>query len=180
MLDVKSYLQAAQNLAVEISVGDTPGCSLCAGLGPVDEIRPGNFVFYDAQMLHLGVCSFEQVAGVVACPIVALHPEREKALIYGGAVHLSKDYLVDEGTVKFGYVSPLNSDGWEAPIKGAWVDRLSQEHGVLRVPKAHLNRLQVGGLIGIVPAHICLTVSALGKYLTTSGEEIATLNLTGC
>ncbi len=41
---------------LEVSVGDTPGCTLCPDLGQVDEIRPGNFVFYDGQMLRLGVC----------------------------------------------------------------------------------------------------------------------------
>lgn len=177
MLFVKKAIEAVHDLPVEISVGDTPGCSLCEDLGPVDEIRPGNFVFYDGQMLRLGVCRFEQIAAAVACPVVALHPEREEALIYGGAVHLSKDYLVEDGITKYGYVVPLSADGWETPIAGAYVARLSQEHGVLHIPRADIGRLEVGGLIGVIPAHVCLTVSALGRYWTTDGEEILTLNL---
>lgn len=179
MLELKNYLQAAGSLPVEISVGDTPGCSLSESLGPVDEIRPGNFVFFDAQMLNLGVCRFEQVAAAVACPVVALHPEREEALVYGGAVHLSKDTFIQDGTPRYGQVVPLSDDGWGAPIEGAWAARLSQEHGVLHIPRADLDRLHVGGLIGIIPAHICLTVSALGSYWTTGGEEITTLNFRG-
>ncbi len=179
MLDMKRFIQAAENQPVEVSVGDTPGCSLCETFGPVDEIRPGNFVFFDAQMLRLGACRFEQVAAAVACPLVSLHPEREEALIYGGAVHLSKDHVDEDGRTHFGYVVPLDSTGWGAPVEGARVARLSQEHGVLHVPRAAFDQLQIGGLIGIIPAHVCLTVSALGRYWTTDGEEIATLNSTG-
>ncbi|MBE0695987.1 MAG: alanine racemase, partial [Anaerolineaceae bacterium] len=73
-----------------ISVGDTPGTSLCADLGPVDEIRPGNFVFYDTQQMQIGSCQWQDVAVALACPVVALHPERNEIITYGGAVHLSK------------------------------------------------------------------------------------------
>lgn len=178
MLALKEQVEAAQSLPVEISAGDTPGCSLCAELGPVDEIRPGNFVFYDAQMLRLGACHIEQVAAVVVCPLVALHPEREEALVYGGAVHLSKDYLVENGLTKYGYIVPVTDDGWGAPLEDAYAARLSQEHGVLRVPRRYFDQLEVGGLVGVLPAHVCLTVSALGRYRTTDGQEITTLNCT--
>jgi len=175
MLEVKAYLESAQGENVEVSVGDTPGCSQCESLGPVDEIRPGNFVFYDAQMLHLGACKFEQVAAVVACPVVALYPEREEALIYGGAVHLSKDYLVEDSRMKYGHLVLLKPEGWAVPIDGAYLARLSQEHGILHIPEEHSSAVGVGGLVGILPAHVCLTVSALGGYWTTDGEEITTL-----
>ena len=53
---------------LELSVGDTPGCTLSAGLGEVDEIRPGNFIFFDSMMLDLGVCAAEEIAVAVALP----------------------------------------------------------------------------------------------------------------
>ena len=177
MAEIQTYLQSKIPEPIEISVGDTPGCSLSDSLGPVDEIRPGNFVFYDAQMLRLGVCHFEQVAAVVACPVVALHPEREEVVVYGGAIHLSKDFLVEDGKTKYGYVVPLTDKGWGRPIDGAYVARLSQEHGILHIPREQIAQIQVGGLVGIIPAHVCLTVSALGRYITLQGEEITTLNL---
>lgn len=176
MAEMQTYLQSKISEPPEISVGDTPGCSLSESLGPVDEIRPGNFVFYDSQMLRLGACSFEQVAAVVACPVVALHPEREEVVVYGGAIHLSKDFLVEDGKTKYGYVVPLQGDGWGRLIEDAYVARMSQEHGVLHIPREHLANIRVGGLMGIIPAHVCLTVSALGRYVTLEGEEITTLN----
>lgn len=160
--------------SLEISVGDTPGCTLSPDLGAVNEIRPGNFVFYDGQMLSLGVCTSDQIAAVLACPVVALHPERGEAVVYGGAVHLSKDTLVDHGHTWYGYVVPLLRYGWGAPLAEAGVARLSQEHGILQLPAETLNQLHVGDLIGVVPAHICLTVAALQRYITLDGRKIIT------
>jgi len=38
-----------------VSLGDTPSCSICDNFDGVDEIRPGNFVFYDLLQFKLGV-----------------------------------------------------------------------------------------------------------------------------
>jgi len=42
---------------LQLSIGDTPGCSLADDFKGVDEIRPGNFIFYDLMQLNLGTCS---------------------------------------------------------------------------------------------------------------------------
>lgn len=173
MNTLRAALEASGTGKLEISVGDTPGCTLAPSLGAVDEIRPGNFVYYDAQMIHLGVCTPLQVAGVMACPVVALHPEREEAVVYGGAVHLSKDTVVDEGLTHYGYVVRLNTNGeWSLPIQNAYAARLSQEHGILHIPLAEFNTLKVGDWLGILPAHICLTVAAMQETRLLDGTRI--------
>jgi len=174
MNGLRAELALAGYPNLEVSVGDTPGCTLSSNLGQVDEIRPGNFVFYDAQMLSLGVCRAEQVGAVVACPVVALYPQRNEAVVYGGAVHLSKDTVEIEGRITYGQVVDLFAQGWGAPLAGAYVARLSQEHGVLHLPSPVFERLKIGDLVGILPAHICLVVSALGMYRTLKGEKILT------
>jgi D-serine deaminase-like pyridoxal phosphate-dependent protein len=180
MVGLQAEIQAGGFGRLELSVGDTPGCTLSHDLGRVDEIRPGNFVFYDGQMLRLGVCEAQQVAAVLAAPLVALHPERSEAVVYGGAVHLSKDVVNEEGYSHYGYVVPLEPDGiWSAPIPGAYVARLSQEHGVIHFPQLELQRLSVGDWVGILPAHICLTVAALGSYRLLDGNKIPTLGPRG-
>lgn len=174
MSEVCRYLQSAGLKDVEISVGDTPGCSLSDEFEGVDEIRPGNFVFYDAQMAQLGVCEEADIAAAVACPLVALHPEREEAVIYGGAVHFSKDTVQGEDKPVYGWVVQFTENGWSARIKSAALVRLSQEHGILKLPAGVFPALQVGGLIGVIPAHVCLTVAALGCYRTLQGEWVET------
>ncbi len=173
--EARAALEKAGFLGLECSVGDTPGCSLSESFGEVDEIRPGNFVFYDAQMLNLGACGAENIAAVLACPIVASHPERNEAVIYGGAIHLSKDDLYLNGQRAFGLVGLPEGKGWSAPIPGAFVRSISQEHGVLRLPPEVISKFPVGGLALVYPAHICLAVTLMRGYRTMSGETITIL-----
>jgi len=173
MTNLRSALWTGAHGLLEVSVGDTPGCTLCSDLGQVDEIRPGNFVFYDGQMLRLGVCTPQQVAAVLACPVVALHPKRGEVVVYGGAVHLSKDVVLENGKPHYGYIVRLNANGeWSAPLADARVSRLSQEHGIISQPPEEISRLRVGDWLGIIPAHICLTVAALGEYFTLDGTRV--------
>ncbi len=174
---LRCALQERGFTGLQISVGDTPGSILCADLGPVDEIRPGNFIFYDAMQMHIGSCRWQDVAVALACPVVAKHPERGEAVIYGGAVHLSKDFLVEGDRRVYGYVCLPEGNGWGAPLPGAYVSSVSQEHGILRLADADLQRLKVGDLVCILPAHSCLTVTLMKRYVTLNGKEIQTMNV---
>ncbi len=176
MLQVKDALQAAGAGTVEISVGDTPGCSLSESLGGVDEIRPGNFVFYDAEQYALGACAVQDIAVALACPVVSKHPERGEAVVYGGAIHLSKDWMYEEGRMMHGLVALPEGDGWGDFLAGAYVDRMSQEHGVVHMRSEDLAKLHIGDLICVVPAHSCLTVQVMGEYLTLEGKRVKTMN----
>ena len=162
---------------LEVSVGDTPACSVVDDFAPADEIRPGNFVFYDWTQVQIGSCAWDDVAVAVACPVVSLHPERHEVILYGGAVHLSKESLArEDGTPTFGAVVLPDADGWGAPLDGVWVRSISQEHGVVRCEPdayAHLaEHLKVGDLLGVLPIHSCLTADLLKVYQTLSGERI--------
>jgi D-serine deaminase-like pyridoxal phosphate-dependent protein len=164
-------------LGLEISVGDTPACSVLDRFGAVDEIRPGNFVFYDWMQMQIGACTADEVGLVVACPVVASYPERNDLILYGGAVHLAKDFLRrEDGSLAFGAVVLLGDDGWSAPIPGAWVRSLSQEHGIVHAEPEVFSwlteRVGVGDLLGVLPVHSCLTADLLRHYLTLDGMRI--------
>ena len=181
MNNIHQYL-TRHGYSLEVSVGDTPGCTLCSNLGKVDEIRPGNFVLYDAVQLALGVCKLKDIAAVLACPVVAKYPARGEVVIYGGAVHLSKDTVkVDEKNV-FGLAAMVKTERdqpgrpWLSIIPEGYVVRLTQEHGVVTLPEPALHRVKVGDLLYVIPAHVCLTVSALGEYCTIDGKIIKTMN----
>ncbi|MCB0396159.1 MAG: alanine racemase, partial [Flavobacteriales bacterium] len=90
---------------LELSVGDTPGCCLTESFEGVDEIRPGNFVFFDVMQAVIGSCKPEQIAVAMACPVVGVFPERGELLIYGGGVHLSKDSLNVDGRTQYGWLT---------------------------------------------------------------------------
>ncbi len=160
----------------EVSTGDTPGTTLSPTLGQVDEIRPGNFVLYDAHQLLRDVCRPADVAAVVACPVVACHAERSEVVIYGGAIHLSKDFVFDGEKNLYGLVGLPDGERWTDPIPGAYVRALSQEHGIVRLPADVLNQIHAGDLLCIFPAHSCLTVQVMRRYLSLDGHWISTLN----
>ncbi len=155
---------------IELSIGDTPSCSLLDDLGQVDEVRPGNFVFYDLQQERVGGCSFEDIAVALACPVVAKHASRHEVVLYGGAVHLSKDSVMWKGKTIYGRPVDLLEQGWGEPWEGCYLRKLSQEHGILKVTPEQFDRVEVGQLIGVLPAHSCLTVDAMGGYLDLSGH----------
>lgn len=149
-----------------VSYGDTPSCSVAGSCQGFDEIRPGNFVYYDVMQYHLGACSLEDIAVAVACPVVALHPERSQMVVYGGAVHLSKEFIAaDNGFRLYGYVVRLNDDyRWGTPLPGAYVSSLSQEHGVVTLPQKEMAAFKPGDLVGLLPVHSCLTAHLLKNH----------------
>jgi D-serine deaminase-like pyridoxal phosphate-dependent protein len=159
-----------ENDGLCISVGDTPGCALSEDFGGMDEMRPGNFVFYDVMQLRLGVCRAGDIAVALVCPVVAIHRNRGEVVLYGGAVHLSREHIVDtDGTQIHGLVAPLRDDGWDPPLDGAAVIRLSQEHGIVRLPETQLQRIEEGDLLAVLPVHSCLTAECMRHYRCLDG-----------
>ncbi|MCP4358291.1 MAG: alanine racemase [Chloroflexi bacterium] len=155
-----------------VSVGDTPGCSVVESFGIVDEIRPGNFVFYDLMQRRLGVCLPEEIAVGVACPIVAKHEADQRIILYGGAVHLSKERLLINGEMIYGRIARLQENGWGQMLYGSKLTALSQEHGILKTNPATFGSLHVGDVVLVLPVHSCLTVDLYRGYFVFDGREI--------
>jgi D-serine deaminase-like pyridoxal phosphate-dependent protein len=137
----------------------------------MDEIRPGNFVFYDLMQYQLGVCSMDEIAVVLACPVTSIHPDRNEVVIYGGAVHLSKEYLNKQNNEKnYGSVVKINDMAWGVPLPDTYVCRISQEHGIIKTSKKLIGQFQIGDLLGVIPVHSCLTANLADFYLTTQNN----------
>jgi len=158
---------------ITISIGDTPSCSLVNDFSGVDEIRPGNFVFYDLMQYSLGSCNLEQIAVAMACPVVGKSIPRNEIVIYGGAIHFSKDFLYkSNGERLYGYIVRMQEHDWSKPIAGAYLANLSQEHGIIKAGKEFVEEVKVGDVLGILPVHSCLTANLMKGYLTLEGEAI--------
>ncbi len=156
-----------------ISLGDTPACSIAEDFRGVDEIRPGNFVFYDVMQVMLGACRTDQIAVCLACPIVAKDRRRSELLIYGGAVHLSKESLTVAGGHRiYGLAVTFQKRSWSLPLPNTRVVHLSQEHGIIRTDVRGFRRFAVGDLIGVLPIHSCLTADLMRGYRTWHGDRI--------
>jgi D-serine deaminase-like pyridoxal phosphate-dependent protein len=170
MQKTKEILQDSDLL---ISIGDTPSCVIAPDLSGIDEIRPGNFVFFDYMQSVIGSCKEEEIAVAMAAPVVSVNRHRNEAIIYAGAVHLSKDRVsTTEGVESFGKVVSLNDEGWDSDKEIGYIASLSQEHGVVKLCSEAVKSLHPGDLVAVLPVHSCLTADLMRSYLTLNGETI--------
>jgi len=153
----------------EISVGDTPGCFGESDWRGVDEVRPGNYVFCDLMQVQAGVCTGEQVACAVACPVVATYADR--MVVHGGAVHLAKERLEDARGPWYGELMTLDDAGFAALRRDRRVTGLSQEHGVIACCGQD-HELAPGDVVLVAPVHSCLTCEQFATYRTLDGEVL--------
>ena len=139
------------------SVGSTPTASVVDRFEDSDEVRPGNYVFFDAFQATIGSCRREDCAVSVLATVVGSYPERRQAIIDAGALALSKDLGPDHINTKFGYGIVCDLDLRPLPIRLATV---SQEHGKLQA----VDPPPVGTRLRIIPNHSCLTSAMYDVY----------------
>lgn len=155
-----------------ISMGDTPTASLAKGWEGIDELRAGNFVFYDLTQWQIGSCNLNDIAVCMAAPVVAKHPHRNNIIVYGGGVHLSKDRMILNDSTIFGLPVFLDGDmSWTQPDFDSQVVSVSQEHGVINASKKMMDQIQVGDLLGILPVHSCLAADLMKQYQLCAGGQ---------
>jgi len=159
-----------------ISYGDTPSCSVAENFEGIDEIRPGNFVFYDLAQEQIGSTNMDNIAVAMACPIVAIYKDRNEIVIYGGGVHFSKDRLEDDSHgVIFGKVVSSVKEGWGEEIPDMYLKKLSQEHGTVHVPNNEISNYKIGDHLVILPVHACMTAHEMKSFYVEPGKIISRL-----
>lgn len=155
LINLRHYLKA-DFPDLMISIGDTPSASLVDDFGEIDEMRPGNFVFYDWMQYQIGSCSLNQIATIVLCPVVAKHPQRNEIVIHGGAVHFSKEKLAH-----YGAICSISKEFNTNIIDGVYLKSISQEHGIVQCTDDFIEQINIGDLIGVIPIHSCLTANLM-------------------
>ncbi len=163
--------------ARQLSIGDTPTCSIVDSFPPpIAEIRPGNFIFYDLTQAAVGACRYDQIAAAVACPVISSHPERGEIITYGGGVHISKEFIRNEdGSAGYGRICRLNEDrtGWTAPLAEVSLVSLSQEQGIIGGPRHFIQSVGIGDTIVVLPVHVCLTANLHDEFYVLGGDKVA-------
>jgi len=138
-----------------VSIGSTPTITSVDHLNGVDEVRPGNYIFFDAFQATLGSCSFDDCALTVLASVTHRDLTRRKVIVDAGAIALSKDRGAIDLDARCGYGRMLDLEGRDL---GANIDSVSQEHGVFHVDDAtDLDRFKVGTRVRILANHSCLT-----------------------
>lgn len=132
-----------------VATGSTPTVFFEADSNVITDLRPGNYVFYDAIQIALGVveeieCSFSVLASIVS------HPKEDLFIIDAGSKCLGLD------TGAHG-VSLLNGYGVVKGHPELIVEGLSEE--VAKVKIKNYTNLKVGDKIQIIPNHACASAN---------------------
>jgi D-serine deaminase-like pyridoxal phosphate-dependent protein len=141
-----------------ISAGSTPTQYSAAG-EPVTEMRPGTYLLGDRQQWALGAQPSDGLAACIAATVVS-GAAQGQVVIDAGAKALTKDvapYLEGHGAI------PAYPD--------AVIERLSDYHGVVRIP-AGTPAPAVGEVVAIVPNHICPVVDLRDAFVATRAGSI--------
>ncbi|MEO7673370.1 MAG: alanine racemase [Pyrinomonadaceae bacterium] len=145
-----------------VSIGSTPTISCVDHLDGVDEIRPGNYIFFDAFQATLGSCGFEDTALTVLTAVVHRDPTRRRLVVDAGAIALSKDRGPVGLDPACGYGHVIDLEGNETGMR---VTSLSQEHGEITAGESDMfGRLNVGDRLRILANHSCLTAAQHSHY----------------
>lgn len=148
------------------SIGSTPTASVVDRFSDCDEVRPGNYVFFDAFQATIGSCALEDCAVSVLTTVVGSYPERRSAIVDAGALALSKDLGPDHVDPRFGYGIVCDMALNRLPIR---IDALSQEHGKL-IAEEHVP--PVGTRLRIIPNHSCLTAAMFDRYAIVDRQKV--------
>lgn len=136
--------------APKISVGSTPSLIANDGFEGIDEVRPGNYVFFDMTAVRLGIATRNQLSLAIATTIISKN--RDCYIIDAGSKTLSSD-LGAHSTGSGAGFGEVWSDALEAPLT---IARLSEEHGMVTRGDSDL---AIGTRLMIYPNHACVVVN---------------------
>jgi D-serine deaminase-like pyridoxal phosphate-dependent protein len=149
-----------------VSAGSTPTAVLGKTWEGVNELRPGNYVFFDKHQTDIGTCTLDDCAATILATVASHYPARNQMLIDAGALALSKDtgavHVQDE--ITFGAVAG------HPDLK---IASLSQEHGIIegRSP-IRFDEHPIGSRLRVIPNHSCLAAACFPVYHVIEGEEV--------
>ncbi len=139
------------------SGGSTPTAALVIN-GALNEMRPGVYVFNDAQQVELGAADWDAVALTAAATVVSRH---------------GRDLVLDTGSKVLGADRPSwASGGGRLPdYQHARIGALSEHHATVSFAEgAPLPEL--GSLVRVAPNHVCAAVNLADVLVVTAGGAV--------
>lgn len=146
------------------SGGSTPTATLTASNSGATEVRPGVYVFGDAQQLELERCAAEDIALTVAATVVSRHE---------GTDVIPRRVILDSGSKILGGDRPGWATGFGRLLDHpeARITALSEHHATVVWPEeATLPAL--GDRLRVVPNHVCIAMNLVDDVTVVSGGEI--------
>jgi D-serine deaminase-like pyridoxal phosphate-dependent protein len=170
MLCAKATLAAAGIAPPTLSLGSTPTLTHVDHLDGIDEVRAGNYVFFDIAQATIGSCTRDDSVLSVLAAVVHRDRGAGKLILDAGGIALSKDRGAVDLDPATGYGELLDLEGQELGLR---LDSLSQEHGVVTTADAaRLDALPVGARVRIRVNHACLTAAQHAEYVVHEGTRV--------
>ncbi|MFC4101898.1 alanine racemase [Paenibacillus xanthanilyticus] len=169
MVELAERIREAGVPVQDVSVGSSPTGAFAATVPGVTEIRPGTYVFQDRMLVEFGTCALEQCAAYVLATVVTSRPEEGHAVIDGGSKTFATDVQPNTNPLQlrgFGHVL-------EAP--DALLERLSEEHGILRTAPG--TSLAPGDRVRVIPNHICSTINLHNHVYLLEEDRVRQLDV---
>jgi D-serine deaminase-like pyridoxal phosphate-dependent protein len=141
-----------------VSAGSTPTAVLAAR-GEVNEIRAGTYLLGDRQLLALGAVPPDGLALWVAATVVSTAVPGQ-VVVDAGAKSLTKDRP-----------EYLDGHGFLPAYPDAILDRLSDYHGVVRIPP-EAAAPGIGEVVAILPNHACPVVDLFDSFVAVRAGKI--------
>jgi len=157
MAEAAEFLRKNNMEVKTVSTGSSPTAAFSAQNPAVNEIRPGNYIFYDAMQTALGSAKPEQCALYVLASVTS-QPAPDRIVIDAGIKALNLD------KTKSG-----QEHGKVVNISGRLV-RLSEEHGIIQLGK--VRQIELGTPVLIIPNHACTVVNLFDHYYIINKENI--------
>jgi len=154
MAGLAEQLRAGGTDIVEVSVGSTPTAESAATVTGVTEVRPGTYVFNDRMQVAYGACSIDDCALSVLVTVVST-PSSGRIVVDGGSKTFSTDAVPGSPPLC------LRGHGEVLGSPDLLLDRLSEEHGVIELPKGGppVEKPRIGDRLRVIPNHVCTTVN---------------------
>jgi D-serine deaminase-like pyridoxal phosphate-dependent protein len=154
LLEAGERLRGAGFEVRVLSGGSTPSLTATEP-GGATEVRPGVYVFGDAQQWELGHCAAEAIALTVLATVVSAHPDR---------------IILDAGSKVLGADRAAWASGFGRLLDhpDARVTALSEHHATV----VGTGLPGVGETVRVVPNHVCATVNLVDEVVVVRGGVI--------
>ena len=153
----------------EISVGSTPTARYSLQQDRLTELRPGNYIYYDRTQVGLGSASWSDCALTVLARVVS-RPAADRLIIDSGSKTLTNDQARALTGASAGHGAVLRAVDAVDPDESLVVERLSEEHAVVRITGDC--PLQPGDLLRIVPNHSCVVSNLVDAVWVVDGDTV--------
>lgn len=163
LAEAAELLSAAGFQVSRRSGGSTPSAAL-TGSSVETEVRPGVYVFCDAQQLELDRCAWDDIALTVAATVVSRHDTGRGS---------PRRLVLDSGSKVLGSDRPAWATGY-GRVMGhpeARITALSEHHATVVWPEeSPLPAL--GDRLRVVPNHVCITMNLVDDVTVVSGGQV--------